>query len=80
VKPELLVIAVRQEFRSKQIGTNLVEELEKQFKKNGVSRYKVTVHNAMTDSNRFYLDNGMKILKTFYLYDTQWNLFAKDIL
>ncbi len=44
-----------------------------------IKKYKVTVHNDMIDSNKFYLKTGFTFFKTFNMYDMQWNLYVKDI-
>jgi len=79
-KPELLVIAVKENYRSKGIGRDLVAAMENEFKKIGTSAYKVTVHKEMTGANNFYLNNGMRLLKTFYLYGIPWNVYVKNVV
>ena len=79
IKAELLVIAVEAKSRSKSIGSVLVEKLNNEFKKQGVLEYKVTAHKEMNKSNNFYLKNGMRLLKTFNLYNIPWNIYLKNI-
>ena len=76
---ELVVIAVRPELRSQGVGRKLVERLDSEFCKRGVSRYKVTVHSEMDDSNRFYGQNGFHLEGDFRMYGVPWNLYLRDI-
>jgi len=76
---ELLVIAVESPFRSRNVGTNLIRTMEKEFVRRGIGEYKVTVHESMADSNRFYRSIGMTRSGTFRLYGTTWNLYTKQI-
>jgi ribosomal protein S18 acetylase RimI-like enzyme len=78
-KGELLVIVVEARCRSKGIGSTLVEKLDDEFSKRGIQEYKVAVHREMTKSNDFYFKKGMKLSKTFNLYNTQWNIYLKNI-
>ncbi len=78
-KAELLVIIVEKESRSKGIGSILLEKLNNEFAKQGILEYKVTVHKEMDKSNNFYLKNGMRLLKTFKLYNVPWNIYLKKI-
>jgi ribosomal protein S18 acetylase RimI-like enzyme len=76
---ELLVIAVERPFRSKEIGMNLVRTMEREFVRRGINEYKVTVHESMADTNRFYRAIGMTRASAFRLYGTTWNLYTKRI-
>jgi len=80
IKPELVVIAVKENYRSKGIGRDLMTIMEDEFKKTGISAYKVTVHKEMLRANNFYLNNGMRLLKTFYLYGVPWNAYVKNVV
>ena len=80
VKPEMVVIAVVEAERSKGLGAELMRRLEAAFKEQGVSRYKVTVHRDMEESNRFYQRNGMVLRKEFKMYGYVWNVYAKEII
>lgn len=79
IKSELLIIAVKENYRSRGIGTFLIKLLNDEFKKYEIVKYKVTVHKDMHRSNDFYIKTGMKFLKTFYLYNLQWNVYVKNI-
>jgi len=78
-KGELLVIVVEPDSRSRGIGSMLLKKLDEEFRKHGICEYKVTVHKEMMKSNHFYLKNGMKLLRTFNLYDTAWNIYSRNI-
>ena len=79
IRSELLVIAVKENYRSRGIGTFLLKLLEDEFKKYEIVIYKVTVHKDMHRSNDFYVKTGMKFLKTFYLSNLHWNVYVKNI-
>lgn len=79
IKSELLIIAVKENYRSRGIGTFLLKLLDDEFKKYEIVKYKVIVHKDMHRSNEFYVKNGMKFLKTFHLFNLQWNVYVKNI-
>lgn len=78
-KAELVVIAVDRDFRSKGIGSKLIDILDKEYQKHNISQYRTTVHRDMADSNKFYLRNGMNLVKTFVMFDVHWNVYIKNI-
>jgi ribosomal protein S18 acetylase RimI-like enzyme len=80
VKAELVVIAVSDGVRSRGIGAELVKVLDGQLKQAGVERYKVTVHEEMERSNRFYRQLGFRLENTFEMYGTKWNLYIRDLV
>ncbi|MEW6097393.1 MAG: GNAT family N-acetyltransferase [bacterium] len=80
IKAELLVIAVKENYRSKGLGGSLLKLFEDRFRELGIERYKVTVHKDMLASNNFYLNHSMKLLKTFNLYGVTWNVYVKDLV
>lgn len=78
MKAELLVIVVERKSRLERIGSILIEKINDEFRRQGILEYKVTVHKEMSESNNFYLKNGMQLLRTFQLYSTQWNIYLKN--
>jgi ribosomal protein S18 acetylase RimI-like enzyme len=79
VRAELMVIAVIEDRRGGGIGKRMLAELEREFAARGVERYKVTVHQAMSASNRFYTQNGMQLSSTFDMYGVPWNLYVQQV-
>lgn len=79
VPAELVVIAVDADRRSSGIGRELLAGLHRELAARGVDAYKVTVHAAMRDSNRFYLTNGFTLDRTFELYGVPWNLYLRRL-
>lgn len=79
VKAELVAIAVAPERRSRGIGRQMLSMLEWEFARQGVTEYKVAVHQEMEESNRFYLQNGMRLHNVFDMYDVSWNTYLKEI-
>jgi len=78
VAAELLVIAVDAEVRSIGIGRRLLTELRRELAARGISTYRVTVHEAMADANRFYAANGLRLSTTFRLYGVRSNLYVDE--
>lgn len=74
-RAELLVIAVARERRSRGIGARLLGVLREELARRGVSEYAVTVHSAMEDANRFYLENGLRLDRRFRMYGVEWNAY-----
>jgi ribosomal protein S18 acetylase RimI-like enzyme len=79
VVAELVVIAVADAMRSQGVGKQMLGVLEREFTRQGIGRYKVTVHDAMEAANRFYLQNGMQLASQFQMYGVQWNLYVRQI-
>ncbi len=80
VKAELLVIVTDSNNRSKGLGTSLVNQLSREFQKNDIAEYLVTVHSDMAKSNNFYLKNKMVYTDSFILYGTKWNTYKKSTI
>jgi GNAT superfamily N-acetyltransferase len=78
-RAELVVIAVQPELRSQGVGRGLLGVLADELSRRGVRAYKVTVHDVMERSNRFYRANGMELVHRFRLYDLVWNVYLKQI-
>ncbi len=79
VSAELIAIAVQPDLRSQGIGRRLLAALDEAFVSRGVRTYKVTVHREMTDTNRFYRQNGFHLAGTFRLYGVGWNLHVREL-
>lgn len=79
IKPELLIMAVDESYRSLGIGSKMIVTMEEEFLRLGYKKYKVTVHQGMARSNKFYQANKMSFLKDFVLYGCTWNLYQKEI-
>jgi ribosomal protein S18 acetylase RimI-like enzyme len=76
---ELLVIITDGDVQSKGIGSELVRQLDKEFLKDNIHEYVVTVHSEMKGSNNFYMKNRMTLERSFMFYSTEWNLYKKKI-
>lgn len=79
VHAELVVIAVVDSLRGKGVGRQLLQAFDNELSRRGIPRYKVTVHDAMTDSNRFYTQNGFQLASQFSMYGVPWNLYVQDV-
>ena len=79
VAAELVVIAVSAQLRSAGIGKRMLCALDGEFLVRGIDTYKVTVHEEMAASNRFYVQNGMTLDRTFEMYGVTWNLYVQRI-
>jgi GNAT superfamily N-acetyltransferase len=79
VNSELVVIVTNANYRSKGIGAGLVNNLDKEFLKRGINQYKVTVHDEMVRSNKFYINLGMKLSTSFKMYGVKFNLYVNSI-
>lgn len=77
-KAELVVIAVRKSYQGKGLGRTLVDALEGAFKKDGIKRYKLTVH-VDKDAVGFYEHLGYSRLSSFRLYGKMWYVYEKNI-
>lgn len=77
-KAELVVIAVDGNYQGKGVGKQLVRALERAFKKDGIRRYKVTVH-ADKRAVGFYEHLGYSRTSSFDLYGKMWFVYAKKI-
>lgn len=76
---ELLVIAVNPDFRSQKIGERLLQSAEDFLAQKKIRRYKVTVHQEMAASRRFYEKNGFSLADTFKMNDITWCEYVKAI-
>ncbi len=79
IKPELVVISVEKKFQNKDLGTLLIVNLEREFKKRGIKRYKVSTTAKNIISNNFYIKNNFSFESSFSLYNKDWNLYSKSI-
>lgn len=78
-KAELVVIAVSSKFRRKGLGKNLIIELEKYFKSEGIRKYKVSVTADKKTANYFYKSLSFKKEYDFFLYGELLNIYTKKI-
>lgn len=79
-KPELLIVAVLPDFQEKGIGSQLVKSLEKEFKKKGIKKYKVSTLKQYRQANAFYRKLGFKFKSRFWLYNKAWNIYVKKLV
>jgi ribosomal protein S18 acetylase RimI-like enzyme len=79
VKAELVVIAVKPEFRSQGLGLALVKALNAEFKERKIWSYKVTVLQSNQGANRFYARSGFRRAGEFRLYHQSWNLYVYSL-
>jgi GNAT superfamily N-acetyltransferase len=78
---ELLAIGVDPAMRGRGLGTHLVTQLEKEFRRWGrVSVYRVSTNLADPDSNRFYVSRGFVALGTVSHHDLVLQVYRKQIL
>lgn len=78
VKAELIVIAVEKKYQGKGFGKQLTRALESAFKKNGIRRYKLTVH-ADKEAVGFYEHLGYSRISQFSLYGKMWFVYEKEV-
>lgn len=76
---ELVVIAVSKIFHRKGIGKKLITVLEKEFTKNNIKEYKVSVNGKNKNANNFYKSLGFIKQKEFMLYGKNINSYIKTI-
>jgi len=76
---ELVVIAVDNKFRGKNIGRELINALESELINREIKEYKVSVTSQNKRANRFYEKLGFNFFNTFILYDKSFNLLKKDL-
>jgi len=77
-KAELVVIAIRKNFQGKGAGKSLVGILEREFKRNGIKRYKLTVH-ADKGAVGFYEHLKYQRTSSFQLYGKMWYQYEKKL-
>lgn len=76
---ELISIAILKNYHRKGLGTKLILGLEKEFKKNGVMQYKLTVNANNLVANLFYKALKFNKHHDFFLYGKKLNLYTKKI-
>lgn len=69
---ELLSIAVSNDTQKGGIGSGLLQTLEAELKKKGISRYKVIAGEKLIGANKFYLKNG-------FVLTTQITIHGNDV-
>lgn len=77
-KAELVVIAVKKNYRGQNLGRKLVKSLENNFRKLKIKKYKVNVH-ADKKANHFYKRLGFTKISSFNLYNKEWLIYEKKI-
>ncbi len=76
---ELISIALKTEYRRKNIGKKLIQELIAEFKKRNIKKIKVTVNRSNIGANKFYKKIGFKYETTFTMYGKKMNLYTLEI-
>lgn len=79
IDQELLIIAVKEEYRSGKIGSSMLDILENKLNSMGINQYKVTVHKEMVKAVNFYFNNGFKLENQFIMNNTVWYVLTKRI-
>lgn len=74
-KAELLSIAVDEKYREKQIGTQLLNVLNEEFKNRGIASFKVGVKKNMLRANNFYKNNDFIFIETFNVLGDEMNFY-----
>lgn len=78
VKAELVVIAILNRFQGKGLGRKLINTLDKEFIKNKVKSYKLTVYQDK-QAVSFYEHLKFKRQSEFKLYDKMWYIYEKQL-
>lgn len=79
VAAELVVIAVDASTRGHGQGALLCDALDADFRRRGITRYKVTVNQGNDGANRFYRRQGFVLADSFSLYGRGWNLYTRAL-
>lgn len=74
IKAELLSIAVDERFRGQRMGKILVDALSREFVKEGISSFKVSVWKDLP-ANGFYKKMGFRFLKAEKFIDGEMNFY-----
>lgn len=78
-RAELIVIAVSKKYHRKGIGRQLIFAIERNFLRQGIKEYKVSVNAKNSIANSFYLSLGFKKTHDFLIYGKKINLYIKQI-
>jgi len=78
-KAELAVIAVRQEYQRRNIGSQLLNAFEASLKKQGIVSYQVSCTQANRKANHFYRKHSFVKRGEFRLYFKRWNRYVKHL-
>jgi len=76
---ELVIIAIDNNYRGKNIGKELVKALEFELNNIGVKEYKVSVTNNNEGANLFYNKLGFKLYESFDFNGKYFNCLVKVI-
>jgi len=79
ISAELVVIAVSKKFHRKGLGRKLVFALEKEFVKNHINKYKVSVNDNNKVANSFYISFGFRKSHDIVLYNKKINSYVKNL-
>lgn len=78
-EPTLLSIAIDTDYQGQGIGSELIKSIRLEFKNRGVKRYRVEVHQANLQANKFYQKQGMIQGEQIKLYGYEWNIYYDKI-
>lgn len=76
--PELLTIAVSKSVRKIGIGTKLFDKTKAEFKKRGISKFKISVYERLP-ANKFYRKLGCKYVESFMFLGEKMNYYGYEI-
>jgi len=79
IPAELVVIAVDASRRGHGEGAQLCAALDAEFRRRGITCYKVTVNQGNEGANRFYTRHGFELAYSFTLYKRSWNLYTRAV-
>ena len=78
-EPTLLSIGIAKNYQGLGIGSELIKLIRTEFRKRGVKRYRVEVHQANLQANKFYQKQGMIQGEQIKLYGYEWNIYYDKI-
>ena len=79
VEAELIVIIIKQGYRGKGIGRELVSLLTTTLLKRGITAYKVTVNSSNESANLFYQTLGGQFARQLNIYGKDWNMYIYQL-
>lgn len=78
-KAELISIALKKEYRGKDLGSKLTKALTNEMARRDINKIKVTVNKSNTGANKFYQKRGFRHIETFIIYNKEMNLYTLEI-
>ena len=75
VEAELVSIAVHEDYRRQGIARDLFNKLVDFFKQSDIHSFKVMVDKNNPMANKFYIDRGFDYIRTFSMYNKDFNLY-----